>query len=105
MNDLNETAAVKAVFGDDARRLVMGSTKSMTGHLLGAAGAVETVIGTLVARHDEIPPTINFTTADPACDLDYSHNRRTQRTVDVVLSNSFGFGGHNVCLALRKFHD
>ena len=105
MNDLNETAAVKAVFGDDARRLVMGSTKSMTGHLLGAAGAVETVIGTLVALHDEIPPTINFTTADPACDLDYSHNRRTQRTVDVVLSNSFGFGGHNVCLALRKFHD
>ena len=105
MNDMNETAAVKAVFGEDAYKLVMGSTKSMTGHLLGAAGAVEAVICTLVTRNDVIPPTINFTTADPACDLDYAHNRLVEREVDAVLTNSFGFGGHNVCLALRKYRD
>ncbi|HEX7051320.1 MAG TPA: beta-ketoacyl-ACP synthase II [Longimicrobiales bacterium] len=102
-NDLNETLAVKAVFGDDAYRLVMGSTKSMTGHLLGAAGAVETVISVLACRDGVIPPTINFTTQDPACDLDYAHNRRIETPVRVALSNSFGFGGHNVCLALRRW--
>jgi 3-oxoacyl-[acyl-carrier-protein] synthase II len=105
MNDMNETAAVKAVFGEHAYQLVMGSTKSMTGHLLGAAGAVEAVICTLVTRNDVIPPTINFTTADPACDLDYAHNRIVERQVDAALTNSFGFGGHNVCLALRKYRD
>lgn len=100
-NDLNETLAVKAVFGDHAYRLVMGSTKSMTGHLLGAAGAVEAIISLKVCATGEIPPTINFSTPDPECDLDYAHNRRVQREVDVALSNSFGFGGHNVCLAVR----
>jgi 3-oxoacyl-[acyl-carrier-protein] synthase II len=103
MNDLNETLAVKAVFGDHARSVVMGSTKSMTGHLLGAAGAVETVISLLVCRDGAIPPTINFTTADPDCDLEYAHNRRMDRTVDVAISNSFGFGGHNVCLVVRRW--
>lgn len=102
-NDMNETAAVKAVFGEDAYRVVMGSTKSMTGHLLGAAGAVETVICTLVCREGVIPPTINFSTPDPACDLNYAHNTRLDQEVNVAISNSFGFGGHNVCLALRKY--
>lgn len=104
-NDMNETAAIKAVFGEHAYRLVVGSTKSMTGHLLGAAGAVETVISLLVCREDVIPPTINFSTPDPACDLNYAHNNRVEREVNVAISNSFGFGGHNVCLALRKFRD
>ena len=102
MNDMNETAAVKAVFGEHAYKLVMGSTKSMTGHLLGAAGAVETVISTLVCHNGVIPPTINFSEPDPACDLDYAHNRKVERTVNLAISNSFGFGGHNVCLAVRK---
>ncbi|HSJ13537.1 MAG TPA: hypothetical protein VK939_03925 [Longimicrobiales bacterium] len=103
MNDLNETLAVKAVFGERAPELVMGSTKSMTGHLLGAAGAVEMVICTLVCRDGKIPPTINFTTQDPACDLNYAHNRMIERPVRVALTNSFGFGGHNVCLAVRRW--
>ncbi|HEX7090240.1 MAG TPA: beta-ketoacyl-ACP synthase II [Longimicrobiales bacterium] len=102
-NDLNETLAVKAVFGDHAYRLVMGSTKSMTGHLLGAAGAVEAIITLRVCATGQIPPTINFSTPDPDCDLNYAHNQRLERTVDVALSNSFGFGGHNVCLALRRW--
>ncbi|HEY8468841.1 MAG TPA: beta-ketoacyl-ACP synthase II [Longimicrobiales bacterium] len=102
-NDLNETLAVKAVFGEHAYRLVMGSTKSMTGHLLGAAGAVEAIITLQVCATGQIPPTINFSTPDPDCDLNYAHNQRLERTVDVALSNSFGFGGHNVCLALRRW--
>jgi len=105
MNDLNETLAVKAVFGDHAYELVMGSTKSMTGHLLGAAGGVEGVISTLVCREGKIPPTINFSTPDPACDLNYAHNQRIDRDVNVAISNSFGFGGHNVCLAIRRWQD
>jgi 3-oxoacyl-[acyl-carrier-protein] synthase II len=105
MNDLNETLAVKAVFGDHAYRLVMGSTKSMTGHLLGAAGALEAAICTLVVRDGFIPPTINFSTPDPGCDLDYAHNRGVERDVGLAISNSFGFGGHNVCLAVRRWHD
>ncbi|MBW3554511.1 MAG: beta-ketoacyl-ACP synthase II, partial [Gemmatimonadetes bacterium] len=102
-NDLNETLAVKAVFGEAAHSLVMGSTKSMTGHLLGAAGAVEGIITSLVARHGVIPPTINFSTPDPACDLDYAHNERRERRVAAAITNSFGFGGHNVCLAIRRW--
>jgi 3-oxoacyl-[acyl-carrier-protein] synthase II len=83
----------------------MGSTKSMTGHLLGAAGAVEAVISLLVCRQGVIPPTINFSTADPECDLNYAHNQRLEREVGVAITNSFGFGGHNVCLAVRAWHD
>jgi 3-oxoacyl-[acyl-carrier-protein] synthase II len=105
MNDLNETLAVKAVFGERAADLVVGSTKSMTGHLLGAAGAVEAVICTLVCRDGRIPPTINFSTPDPACDLNYAHNQVVERPVRVALTNSFGFGGHNVCLAIRRWDD
>jgi 3-oxoacyl-[acyl-carrier-protein] synthase II len=102
-NDKNETAAVKAVFGDHAHDLVVGSTKSMTGHQLGAAGAVEGVITALVCREGRIPPTINFEEADPDCDLDYAHNRIVEKDVGLALTNSFGFGGHNVCLAIRRW--
>jgi 3-oxoacyl-[acyl-carrier-protein] synthase II len=103
INDQNETLAVKALFGDHAYELVMGSTKSMTGHLLGAAGGVEAVISLLVCRDGRIPPTINFSTPDPTCDLNYAHNRMIERPVRVSITNSFGFGGHNVCLALRRW--
>lgn len=105
MNDLNETLAVKRVFGDHANNLVMGSTKSMTGHLLGAAGAVETVFSALVCKTGKIPPTINFSTPDPACDLNYSHNKLTEKPVEYAISNSFGFGGHNVCLTVRRWNN
>ncbi len=102
-NDLNETLAIKAVFGDHAYDLVVGSTKSMTGHLLGGAGGVEAVIATLVCATGDIPPTINFEEQDPECDLDYAHQGRVERPVEVALTNSFGFGGHNVCLTVRRW--
>jgi len=104
MNDLHETHAVKSVFGDHAWRLVIGSTKSMTGHLLGAAGAVEAIISAMVCRTGIIPPTTNFTTPDPRCDLDYAHGGPVEKHVELALSNSFGFGGHNVCLAIRRWN-
>jgi len=100
--DAAETAAVKTVFGEHARRLVFGSTKSMTGHLLGAAGALEAAVCALVLHRGVIPPTINQQTPDPACDLDSAPNRAVTRRVEVALSNSFGFGGHNVTLGLRR---
>lgn len=102
-NDAMETAAIKSVFGDYAKELVVGSTKSMIGHLLGAAGATEGIVCTLVTKHGIIPPTINFSEPDPVCDLDYAHNRVVERPVDLALSNSFGFGGHNVTLAFRRW--
>ncbi|RMH15744.1 MAG: beta-ketoacyl-[acyl-carrier-protein] synthase II [Gemmatimonadetes bacterium] len=102
-NDKNETAAIKAVLGEAAYRTVVGSTKSMTGHLLGAAGAVEAVVSALVCAEGRIPPTINFEEADPECDLDYAHHGMVEREVRFALTNSFGFGGHNVCLALRRW--
>jgi 3-oxoacyl-[acyl-carrier-protein] synthase II len=105
INDQNETLAIKAVFGDHAYKLVMGSTKSMTGHLLGAAGGVEAVISALVCREGKIPPTINFSEQDPDCDLNYAHNQRIDRPVRAAISNSFGFGGHNVCLAVARYDD
>ncbi len=101
--DVAETQALKKVFGDDARKLVFGSTKSMTGHLLGAAGGVEFAICTLVIAHGVIPPTINYRTPDPECDLDCAPNRAVERRVDVAMSNSFGFGGHNVSLIVKRF--
>lgn len=101
--DVAETKALKKVFGDDARKLVFGSTKSMTGHLLGAAGGVEFAICTLVIAHGVIPPTINYRTPDPECDLDCAPNRAVERHVDVAMSNSFGFGGHNVSLIVKRF--
>jgi len=100
--DAAETAAVKAVFGPHAKKLVFGSTKSMTGHLLGAAGALEFAVCALAIRDGVIPPTINQFTPDPACDLDSAPNKAVKRQVEVALSNSFGFGGHNVTLALKR---
>lgn len=104
-NDLNETAAIKAVFGEQSYSISISSTKSATGHMLGAAGAVEAVISTLAINNSLIPPTINYETPDPECDLDYTPNKAVGRDVAAVLSNSFGFGGHNTTLAIRRFAD
>ncbi|RMF59781.1 MAG: beta-ketoacyl-[acyl-carrier-protein] synthase II, partial [Bacteroidetes bacterium] len=103
LGDVAETNAIKAVFGEHAYRMNLSSTKSMTGHLLGAAGAVEAIATILATVHDTIPPTINFEHPDPACDLNYTFNTPQQRTVNVALSNAFGFGGHNTCVVVRKF--
>lgn len=100
LGDAAETGAIKAVFGADAPPV--SSTKSMTGHLLGGAGALEAVICTLALVHETLPPTINYTTPDPACDLDYVPNEARSARVDAVMSNSFGFGGHNATLLLRR---
>jgi 3-oxoacyl-[acyl-carrier-protein] synthase II len=104
-NDMNETKAIKAVFGEHAHALHVSSTKSMTGHTLGAAGGLEFAICTLAVRDGMLPPTINYKTPDPECDLNYVPNKAVKREVDVALSNSFGFGGHNVTLAVRRFRD
>jgi 3-oxoacyl-[acyl-carrier-protein] synthase II len=102
MNDANETFAIKKVFGDHARRLMVSSTKSMTGHMLGAAGGVETGICALAIARGMVPPTINYTTPDPDCDLDYVPNSARKARVRRALTNSFGFGGTNACLALAE---
>lgn len=102
LGDVNETEAIKLTFGDHAKKLVVNSTKSMTGHLLGAAGAVEAVFTTLAIHHQISPPTINIFNQDPACDLDYAANAAREMKIDVALSNSFGFGGTNGTLAFRK---
>jgi 3-oxoacyl-[acyl-carrier-protein] synthase II len=104
-NDVNESIAIKTVLGERAHEVVVGSTKSMTGHTLGAAGGVEGVICVEVLRNGIIPPTINYSVPDPACDLDYATNGPVERRVELALSNSFGFGGHNVCLALRRWSE
>jgi 3-oxoacyl-[acyl-carrier-protein] synthase II len=104
-NDLNETIAIKAVFGDAIKDINVSSTKSMTGHMLGAAGAVEFVICALTVGEGKIPPTINYETADPECDLDYTPNKAVDRKVDAAISNSFGFGGHNTTLTLKRFKE
>jgi len=98
LGDKAETVAVKTVFGADARTVSISSTKSQLGHLLGASGGVELVLSLLVLRDSVIPPTINLDTPDPACDLDYTPHTARERRVDVVMSNSFGFGGHNASL-------
>ena len=103
LNDASETAAIKTVFGDHARELNISSTKSMTGHLLGAAGAVEAIATILALRNGRIPPTINYETPDPACDLNYTPNVPTERTLRYALSNTFGFGGHNASLLFKKY--
>jgi 3-oxoacyl-[acyl-carrier-protein] synthase II len=104
-NDFNETRAIKAVFGEHAKSLNVSSTKSATGHMLGAAGSLEFIVSSLVVRDGVIPPTINYQTPDPELDLNYTPNAPVNRQVTAALSNSFGFGGHNVTLAVRRFDD
>jgi 3-oxoacyl-[acyl-carrier-protein] synthase II len=106
LGDRAETAAVKKIFGEHAEsgRLAVSSTKSMTGHLLGAAGGIEAAASVLSIAHSAIPPTINLDNPDPECDLDYVPKvARLNKPVNVAISNSFGFGGHNACLVFKKF--
>ncbi len=102
-NDKIETKAVKDLFGDHARSLAVSSTKSMTGHLLGAAGGIESAFTAMALKEGVLPPTMNYTDPDPECDLYYCPNQAEERSVDVALSNSFGFGGHNVSLCLKAW--
>jgi 3-oxoacyl-[acyl-carrier-protein] synthase II len=104
-NDLNETRAIKAVFDEAVQTLNVSSTKSSTGHMLGAAGAVEFLISSLVVQEGRLPPTINYRTPDPECDLNYTPNEMVERNVTAALSNSFGFGGHNVTLAVKRLDE
>ncbi len=103
LGDIAETKAIKKVFGDHAYTMSLSSTKSMTGHLLGAAGAVEAIASILAIVNGTVPPTINFETPDPECDLDYTFNEPRKRDVKVALSNAFGFGGHNTCVVFKQF--
>jgi len=102
--DVCETQAVKTVFGDHARKLVVSSTKGATGHMLGAAGAVEMTACALAIQHSIVPPTINLQNPDPECDLDYVPNTAREMKVDAIVNNSFGFGGHNSTIAARRFN-
>ncbi|OWY66993.1 beta-ketoacyl-[acyl-carrier-protein] synthase II [cyanobacterium TDX16] len=103
VNDPSETAAIKTALGEAAYKVAISSTKSMTGHLLGGSGGIEAVATVLAIAHDRVPPTINLENPDPECDLDYIPNQSRAHTVNVALSNSFGFGGHNVTLAFKKY--
>jgi 3-oxoacyl-[acyl-carrier-protein] synthase II len=103
--DVNETLAIKTVFREHARKLGVSSTKSMTGHLLGAAGGVESVITVLALHHGILPPTINYETPDPECDLDYVPNVARRAEVRYALTNSFGFGGTNATLVFKRFEE
>lgn len=102
-NDKNETAAIKTVFGEHAEKLSISSTKSMTGHLLGAAGAVEAIACIKAIEESIVPPTINYTTPDPECDLSYTTDGAVKREVNAAISNTFGFGGHNATLCFKKY--
>jgi 3-oxoacyl-[acyl-carrier-protein] synthase II len=104
-NDRNETMAIKRTFGRHAHELIVSSTKSMTGHLLGAAGGLEGGISALAVYHQQIPPTINYETPDPECDLDYTPNVARKARFDYALSNSFGFGGTNAALLFKRFQE
>ncbi|HHS12598.1 MAG TPA: beta-ketoacyl-[acyl-carrier-protein] synthase II, partial [bacterium] len=102
-NDRTETLAIKSVFADHAKKVMVSSNKSMIGHLLGAAGGIEFLSTALTIYHGVVPPTINYEVPDPDCDLDYVPNEARKADIRTALSNSFGFGGHNVCLCLKKF--
>jgi len=102
MNDPTETKAIRDVFGADADNLVVSSTKSMHGHLLGAAGGIEAIASILALKNGVVPPTINYDEPDPACDLDYAPNEAKERKIDVAISNSFAFGGLNAVLAFKR---
>jgi 3-oxoacyl-[acyl-carrier-protein] synthase II len=103
LGDVAETNAIKRIFGEHAYRMRLSSTKSMTGHLLGAAAAIEAVATILAIKHQTVPPTINFEHPDPECDLDYTFNVPQPHTIDVALSNAFGFGGHNTTVVFKRF--
>lgn len=103
LNDASETKAIKAVFGEHAYNLSISSTKSMTGHMMGATGALEAIFCAKVVQEGILPPTIHYQTPDPECDLDYIPNQSREKNVNLVLSNAFGFGGHNAVLAIRKY--
>lgn len=105
LNDINETKAIKSVFGDHAYKLVISSTKSMTGHLLGAAGGIEAIATIFAIENNIVPPTINLTNPDPECDLNYSPLKPTRRQIRYAISNTFGFGGHNASLLFKKFEN
>jgi 3-oxoacyl-[acyl-carrier-protein] synthase II len=105
LNDKSETDAIKTVFGEGAYEVPISSTKSMTGHLLGAAGTLEALICTKVFQDEILPPTINYTTPDPDCDLDYVPNEPRKARVDHIMSNSFGFGGHNATIILSRYSE
>lgn len=105
LGDVAETKAIKQVFGEHAYDMNLSSTKSMTGHLLGAAGAIEAIAAVLATVHDRVPPTINFENPDENCDLNYTFNKPQDRTVNVAVSNAFGFGGHNTSVAFKKWTD
>jgi 3-oxoacyl-[acyl-carrier-protein] synthase II len=103
LNDLVETKAIKRIFGEHAYRISLDSTKSMIGHSIGAAGAIEGIVCALTLQRDVIHPTINYEEPDPECDLDCTPNQARERKVKVALSNSFGFGGNNCCLVMTAF--
>ena len=105
LNDPTETTAIKLALGDHAYKVPMSSTKSMTGHAMGATAAMEAVFSTLAIRDNVAPPTINYETPDPDCDLDYVPNTAREMPIDVVVSNAFGFGGHNASLVIKRFTD
>jgi len=104
-NDKNETAAIKTVFGERARELAISSTKSMTGHMLGAAGAVELIATIMTVHENKVPPTINYETPDPECNLNYTPNNAIDKEISAAISNTFGFGGHNACLSIKKYQN
>jgi 3-oxoacyl-[acyl-carrier-protein] synthase II len=104
-NDKNETEAIKTVFGERAREIAISSSKSMTGHMLGAAGAVELIVTAMAVHENKVPPTINYETPDPECDLNYTPNKAIEREINAAVSNTFGFGGHNACLSVKKYQN
>ena len=104
LNDSQETKAIKLALGNSAPKLNISSTKSMTGHLLGAGGALEAAICVKAIQHSVIPPTINLEEPDPLCDLNYTPNQSIKKTIDICMSNSFGFGGHNSVLIFAKYN-
>jgi 3-oxoacyl-[acyl-carrier-protein] synthase II len=101
--DICETQAIKTVFGERAKKIAVSSTKGATGHMLGAAGAVEMSAGVLAIKHGIVPPTINYQVPDPECDLDYVPNTARELKVNAIINNSFGFGGHNASIVAKKF--
>ena len=103
LGDIAETNAIKKVFGEHAYTMSLSSTKSMTGHMLGAAGSFEAIASILAIHHNVVPPTINFENPDPQCDLDYTFNEAKEKDVKIAVSNAFGFGGHNTSVVFERF--